>query len=183
MLTITPTAEDWIATTGINPIRFGARPNKGCAGYEYIWERGTYIEGRDYQLNINDRFTILVGVNHKRYVDCCEIDLKTQDDGLLTKVEFKNEKTKVVCGCGESLDFEENIADNPDEIWAMGRMINYRSFGPHNDPWKKVEPNEDGDLVVRPSIEVVKPELLQRDTVKEVTPNTLTNKYKNWRKV
>ena len=38
MLTITPRASSYIESTGINPIRFGVKPNKGCAGFEYDWD-------------------------------------------------------------------------------------------------------------------------------------------------
>ena len=145
MLTITQRAKDFISNTGIPVIRFGARPNKGCAGFEYIWEEGTYIPNEDYRININDKFMLLVDVTQKKYIDCCEIDLVEDHQGILTKIEFRNTKTEVVCGCGESLNFDENIMVSLSETWDLAEVTNYKN-----------------------------------DTVKNVVPNTLGNKYKRW---
>jgi len=188
MLTITPRAENYIQTTGIPIIRFGARPNKGCAGFEYIWEKGTFIPRQDYRINVNDKFMLVVSYTMKKYIDCCEIDLKSQDDGLLSKIEFRNEKTEVVCGCGESLNFADDIDDCPDQGWSLEFPFTMRTFGPGNDPWKNALPNENGEVKISPSgsrddkIEHPMVKKYNNDTVREVSPNTLSNKYKRWTK-
>ena len=89
MLTITQKADEYIRKTGMQEIRFGVKTNKGCAGFEYIWQQG-YPSINDYRININDNYTLLIDKSLKKYVDDCEIDLETLDDKLGNKIVFNN---------------------------------------------------------------------------------------------
>lgn len=190
MLTITPRASSYIESTGINPIRFGVKPNKGCAGFEYIWQQGE-IEPNDYRININDKFTILVARNHKKYVDDCQVDLKDIDDGTGYKICFDNKKTQHICGCGESLDFAPSIRDSGtwQETWTI-RTFDENFVWDKNSTNKETgEPESVLEFDTRAKIESdIK---LAGDSVRDVRGNNavkhyragqLSDKYKNWRK-
>ena len=68
MLTVTQRANAYIQKSGITEIRFGVKVNKGCAGFEYIWEAGQY-NGGDYTLTFNHNYKIFIAKDHKKYVE------------------------------------------------------------------------------------------------------------------
>ncbi len=183
MLTITQRANDYIQKSGISEIRFGVKINKGCAGFEYIWEAGQY-NGGDYTLNFNHNYRIYIDPKHKKYIESCVIDLKDVDDGTGYKICFDNEKVEVKCGCGESLDFPDDIQDI--ETWEPTIKIShiYDATG-----W---EAENIKNLLNSTGITEYKEKYVEKlldskieiagDTVKKVDPNKLTDKYRNWRK-
>ena len=182
MLTITPRADTYIANCGIPIIRFGVKPNKGCAGFEYIWE-ASEIDKDDYQININDNYTLLINKFQKKYLDMCEIDLKDVDDNTGYKIQFNNEKVEVQCGCGESLDFADNISEDHREVWE--RKMTFRFFHDDNNPWLQPHTvNEEGVAEIRFPNENIN-ELINDagEIVKKEIPNktNLSDKYRLWR--
>ena len=183
MLTITPKADKFIVESGIETIRFGVRPNKGCAGYEYIWEKGEIKLG-DYRIRVNDRYTLLIAGDQKKYLDQCEIDLIEVDEGIGQKIQFNNSKTKDVCGCGESLDFPKDIEEDPIELWEP--EMNFRFFHEYNNPWVEGEEEQvlsfggaDIDTShLKPPVKP-KPEIVNKYA--PASPD-LSKKYRDWRK-
>ena len=183
MLTITPKADKFIVESGIETIRFGVRPNKGCAGYEYIWEKGEIKLG-DYRIRVNDRYTLLIEPGQKKYLDQCEIDLIEVDEGIGQKIQFNNNKTKDVCGCGESLDFPKDIEEDPIEVWEP--EMNFRFFHEYNNPWVEGEEEQvlsfggvDIDTShLKPPVKP-KPEIVNK--YDPASPD-LSKKYRDWRK-
>ena len=182
MLTITPKADNYLRKAGIKYIRFGVKPNKGCAGFEYIWEKGEPTEV-DYLININDAYTLIIAPNHKKYVDQCMIDLKDVDDGTGYKIKFINDKVEVQCGCGESLDFPDDIREDPKEAW--NKVMTFRFFHDDNNPWLNATDNGDDTSTISfdPTLNLVDDEIaIAGDTVKEVKPEVdLSRKYKQWK--
>ena len=184
MFTITPKADKFIVESGIETIRFGVRPNKGCAGYEYILEKGEIKLG-DYRIRVNDRYTILIEPGQKKYLDQCEIDLIEVDEGIGQKIQFNNNKTKDVCGCGESLDFPKDIEEDPIEAWEP--EMNFRFFHEYNNPWTEGEEEQtisfggvDFDTTSHLKVPVKpKPEIVNKYDPKATD---LSKKYRDWRK-
>ncbi len=182
MLTITPRADKFILNSGIKNIRFGVVPNKGCAGYEYVWEEEFNPNtDRDYIINVNDTYNLIINVDQKKYIDDCSIDLKDVDDNTGYKINFKNEKTENVCGCGESLDFPKLIREN-DQTWE--RNMTFRFFTEENNPWQKADIDEEtGDATIsfgRNQDSVIDENIKSAgDTVVKVDPKTLSQKYKD----
>ena len=183
MLTITKRANDYIRKSGIPKIRFGVKTNKGCAGFEYIWEAGQY-NGGDYTLTFNNHYKILISQDDKKFVEDCIIDLKDVDDGTGYKITFNNTKVEVQCGCGESLDFPENIQDV--EVWEPQVKVTHMY---DEKDWENISVdkllNSNGlteyktkytEKIIDTRIEIA------GDTVKKVDPKKLTDKYRNWRK-
>ena len=183
MLTVTQRANDYIQKSGITEIRFGVKVNKGCAGFEYIWEAGQY-NGGDYTLHFNHNYKILIAKDHKKYVEDCIIDLKDVDDGTGYKICFDNEKVEVKCGCGESLDFPDDVEDN--EVWEPHIKVSH-IYEPTE--WESINVN---DLLNSEGISEYKEKYQEKfidtrieiagDTVKRVDPKKLTDKYRKWRK-
>lgn len=174
MLTITQKADEYIRKTGMQEIRFGVKTNKGCAGFEYIWQQG-YPSINDYRININDNYTLLIDKSLKKYVDDCEIDLETLDDKLGNKIVFNNEKVEVKCGCGESLDFPDDIEEN-DIAWDD--VQTYRFFYTEESWMNMANKNDQGGLSLNPkSVEIETKIKNAGDTV-----SVMTDKYKRWRK-
>ena len=189
MLTITPRADTYISNCGIEFIRFGVKPNKGCAGFEYIWE-SSQSNKDDYVINVNDRYTLLINKYQKKYLDMCQIDLKDVDDNTGYKIQFNNEKVEVQCGCGESLDFADNISEDPKEVWEP--RMTWRFFHDENNPWLQPHTvNEDGvaeikfpnsniDSLIREAGDSIRESAGFKPTKKKEKQN-LSNKYKLWR--
>ena len=185
MITISERANNYILRSGIKEIRFGVRPNKGCAGFEYIWEAGEY-QGGDYQLNFNNKFTLLITEDSKKYVENCIVDLKDVDDGTGFKIEFINEKVEVKCGCGESLDFPEDI----EELEPWQRTVSVAHMYSEAD-YKDVDFDKmqtDPDYLKEYTEKFLNTTSIDEaikgagDTVKRVDPKNLTDKYRDWRK-
>ena len=185
MLTITPKADKFIVESGIETIRFGVRPNKGCAGYEYIWEKGEIKLG-DYRIKVNDRYTLLIAGDQKKYLDQCEIDLIEVDEGIGQKIQFNNSKTKDVCGCGESLDFPKEIYEDPAEVWEP--KMNFRFFHEYNNPWTEGEEEQTlnfGGIDISHHLDdaiTIKPKPSEVKKYDPSSSNDLSKKYRDWRK-
>jgi len=186
MLTITERADDYIQKSGITEIRFGVKTNKGCAGFEYIWEAGEF-NGGDYTLNFNHNYKIYIDPKQKKYVEDCIIDLKDVDDGTGYKICFENTKVEVKCGCGESLDFPEDVKD--EEVWEPIVKVTHMYT---QAEWEDIDVDK---LLDSKGLTEYKEKYLDRfvdtkiniagDTVKKVDPSKykeLTDKYRNWRK-
>lgn len=183
MLTITQRANDYIIKSGITEIRFGVKTNKGCAGFEYIWKAGQY-NGGDYTLWFNNDYKIFIAKEQKKYIENCVIDLKDVDDGTGYKICFDNEKVEVKCGCGESLDFPDDIHDI--EVWEPNIKVShiYDATG-----WGAEDIN---NLLESNGMSDYKETYVEKtidsrietagDTVKRVDPKKLSEKYRNWRK-
>lgn len=186
MLTITQRADEYIQKSGITEIRFGVKTNKGCAGFEYIWEAGQY-NGGDYTLTFNHKYKIFIAKDQKKYVEDCIIDLKDVDDGTGYKIQFNNEKVEVQCGCGESLDFPEDITDT--EEWEPVIKVSHIY---DQSEWEDIDVDK---LMNSEGLSQYKEKYVGKfldskievagDTVKKVDPSKykkLTEKYRNWRK-
>jgi Fe-S cluster assembly iron-binding protein IscA len=178
MLTITQKANDYILNSGITEIRFGVKTNKGCAGFEYIWQKG-YPGIDDYRININDDYTLLIDKTLKKYIDNCEIDLEETE--LEHKIVFNNEKVSVQCGCGESLDFPDDIQEN-DTLWEDQQT--YRFFYSVEEWQSLARVQDNGDLTLElGEVNIDKKIKKQGDTVKEVPSKKVSEKYKQWREL
>tara|TARA_B100001113_G_scaffold350602_1_gene348057 strand:- start:840 stop:1391 length:552 start_codon:yes stop_codon:yes gene_type:complete len=182
MLTITPRADTYISNCGIPKIRFGVRTNKGCAGFEYIWEADEPTPN-DYQINVNDKYTLLIDIKHKKYIDECSIDLKDVDDGTGYKICFDNEKVEVKCGCGESLDFPDDVSESPSELWEP--KMTFRFFHEDNNPWlNPAEVDEEGNAKITFGNESIDHAIRGAgDSVTETKETDLSDKYKQWREI
>ena len=105
MLTITPKADKFIVESGIETIRFGVRPNKGCAGYEYIFAEDNIKDG-DEVLDYG-KFNLLIDRMSQPYLSGMTLDYVKE--GINEFFKFLNPNEQSACGCGVSVQFNENI--------------------------------------------------------------------------
>ena len=79
-------------------IRMGVRTT-GCSGLAYVLEYVDAVNSEDISYNQDD-FVVVVDPRSIAYLEDVEIDYVRQ--GLNEGFEFRNDKEKDRCGCGES---------------------------------------------------------------------------------
>jgi iron-sulfur cluster assembly accessory protein len=160
--TITPKADTYLRQRGVEHIRFGVRENKGCSGWEYIWEYGEKRK-YDYHWLINDTYNIYIDSAHKQYLEDIEIDYSEHQLG--NKVIFNNKKVDITCGCGESINFPANLKQE-DGTWGLpdGTVMKMNIFSEDYNPWDSVGSDDEGTKTISDR-------------------NVLSHKYKQWREV
>ena len=103
MITVTNTANKKIQTNlarrgqGVG-IRLGVRTT-GCSGLSYVLEYVDTINPEDITYD-QDGFVVVVDPKSNVYLENVEVDYVRQ--GLNEGFEFRNDKEKDRCGCGES---------------------------------------------------------------------------------
>jgi iron-sulfur cluster assembly protein len=103
MITVTETAAKKIRANlarrgqGLG-IRLGVRTT-GCSGLAYVLEYVDAVNTEDILYN-QDEFVVVIDPKSVAYLEDVEIDYVRQ--GLNEGFEFRNDKEKDRCGCGES---------------------------------------------------------------------------------
>ena len=103
MITVTETAAKKIRANlarrgqGLG-IRLGVRTT-GCSGLAYVLEYVDAVNSEDISYK-QDEFVVVVDPKSVAYLEDVEIDYVRQ--GLNEGFEFRNDKEKDRCGCGES---------------------------------------------------------------------------------
>lgn len=106
MVTITENAKQKIisllAEENTTLLRFGLQGG-GCNGFTYYFAIETEKSDDDFEVPINEDYTLLVDAMSNMYLEQAEIDYKK--DLMGESFVFNNPNQKTSCGCGSSVGF------------------------------------------------------------------------------
>jgi iron-sulfur cluster assembly accessory protein len=83
-------------------LRFGLKGG-GCTGFSYYFAIEDHRDTDDFELPLNDQYTLLVDPMSGMYLEDAEVDYKK--DMMGESFVFNNPNTVTKCGCGSSVGF------------------------------------------------------------------------------
>ena len=104
MIEITDIAIQKLLERNVSKVRLGVTGG-GCAGYEYIFAEDILREGDE--VTDYGKFSFLVNEESRPFLNGMTLDYVKE--GLNEFFKFLNPNEQSACGCGVSIQFNENI--------------------------------------------------------------------------
>ena len=104
MIEVTDIAIQKLVERNVPKVRLGVTGG-GCAGYEYVFAEDILREG-DEVLDYG-KFSFLIDANSRPFLNGMILDYVKE--GLNEFFKFLNPNEQSACGCGVSVQFNENI--------------------------------------------------------------------------